>query len=73
MTRALKDIVQAITKFPMFIIFTAWLDIRVRYRRSTLGPWWITLSMIIFTATLSIVYSRPPWSGNVGFQRAPRL
>jgi ABC-type polysaccharide/polyol phosphate export permease len=58
MTRAFKDIIQAITKFPMFIIFTAWLDIRVRYRRSTLGPWWITLSMIIFTATLSIVYSR---------------
>jgi lipopolysaccharide transport system permease protein len=35
-----------------------WLDIQQRYRGSILGPFWITLSMIIFVLALSIVYSR---------------
>lgn len=34
------------------------MDIKLRYRRSSLGPWWITISMAIFIATLSMVYSR---------------
>lgn len=33
-------------------------DIRLRYRGSTLGPIWITLTMAFFIGTLSIVYSR---------------
>ena len=38
--------------------FLAWHDIRQRYRRSTLGPFWLTLSMAFFIFILSIVYSR---------------
>ena len=35
-----------------------WDDIRQRYRRSVLGPFWITLSMGVFILLLSIIYSR---------------
>jgi ABC-type polysaccharide/polyol phosphate export permease len=35
----------------------AWEDIRLRYRGSILGPFWLTLSMAIMIATLGLVYS----------------
>ena len=35
-----------------------WDDIRQRYRRSVLGPFWITLSMGVFILLLGIIYSR---------------
>jgi ABC-type polysaccharide/polyol phosphate export permease len=35
-----------------------WNDIRQRYRRSVLGPFWITLSVSIFILVLSFIYSR---------------
>ncbi|MFU8797628.1 MAG: ABC transporter permease [Gammaproteobacteria bacterium] len=38
--------------------FLGWHDIRQRYRRSTLGPFWLTLSMAFFVFIISIVYSR---------------
>jgi len=34
-----------------------WDDIRQRYRRSILGPFWITLSMGIFILLLGVIYS----------------
>ena len=33
-----------------------WQDIRLRYRRSTLGPFWITISMGILIAVLGTLY-----------------
>lgn len=38
--------------------YLAWQDIRLRYRRSTIGPFWITLSMAVFCLSLGFVYSR---------------
>lgn len=38
--------------------YLAWQEIRLRYRRSKLGPFWITLSMFIFIAALGVVYSQ---------------
>jgi len=35
-----------------------WDDIRQRYRRSILGPFWITLSMGVFILVLGVIYSR---------------
>jgi ABC-type polysaccharide/polyol phosphate export permease len=35
-----------------------WSDIRQRYRRSTLGPFWITLSTGIFIGVLGVIYGR---------------
>ena len=39
-------------------LFLAWQDIRLRYRRSKIGPFWITLSMAIFCLALGVVYSQ---------------
>jgi len=38
--------------------FLAWQDIRLRYRRSKIGPLWITLSMAVFCLALGIVYGQ---------------
>ena len=38
--------------------FLAWNDIKIRYRRSKIGPFWITLSTSIFCVTLGAVYSQ---------------
>lgn len=35
-----------------------WNDVRQRYRRSVLGPFWITLSMGILVGSMGIIYSR---------------
>ena len=34
----------------------AWFDVKMRYARSVLGPFWITLSMIILIGGLSFVF-----------------
>jgi len=36
----------------------AWNDIKQRYRRSVLGPFWITLSMGVLVIVLGYIYSR---------------
>jgi ABC-type polysaccharide/polyol phosphate export permease len=36
--------------------FFAWNDIRLRYRRTALGPFWVTASMGIMIASLALVY-----------------
>ena len=33
-----------------------WLEIRQRYARSKLGPFWLTVSMGILVGTMSVVY-----------------
>lgn len=35
----------------------AWLDIRLRYRGSMLGPFWLTLSTALMVVAMGIVYS----------------
>ncbi|HWP27391.1 MAG TPA: ABC transporter permease [Xanthobacteraceae bacterium] len=35
----------------------AWYDIVIRYRRTFLGPFWLTLTLAIFVAALGLVYS----------------
>ncbi len=39
-----------------FWAMLGWGDIRQRYRRSALGPFWITISMGLLTAALGIIY-----------------
>lgn len=39
-------------------LYLAWQDIRLRYRRSTIGPFWITLSMGVFILVLGAVYGQ---------------
>ncbi len=35
-----------------------WAEVKQRYRRSVIGPWWISLSMLIFIVMMGIVFSR---------------
>jgi lipopolysaccharide transport system permease protein len=35
-----------------------WIEVKRRYRRSIIGPWWISLSMLIFIIMMGIVFSR---------------
>ncbi len=54
---ATTDIVAAIRRYPL-IGMLGWQDIQQRYRRSALGPFWLTLSMGIMIATIGVVFSR---------------
>lgn len=52
-----RDLLLGIRAWPLWSTL-GWNDIRQRYRRSVLGPIWITLSMGIFIMLLSVIYSR---------------
>ena len=52
-----NDFVDALKNNEIWIYF-AWQDIKLRYRRSKLGPFWITLSMAIFCMMLGFIFSR---------------
>ena len=45
--------------FGLWRLFMAlgWLDIRLRYRGSLLGPFWLTLSTAVMVASLGVLYS----------------
>ena len=57
MKRAIEDVKNAISKYELWW-FLGNIEIRQRYRRSVLGPWWITISMIIFITAMGIVFSK---------------
>ena len=52
---ALLDLVQGARAHHLWGLL-GWQDIRRRYRRSILGPFWITISMGVFVAALGTLY-----------------
>jgi ABC-type polysaccharide/polyol phosphate export permease len=52
-----NDLIAAVMAYDLWS-FLAWQDIKIRYRRSKIGPFWITLSMAIFCGALGVVYSQ---------------
>ena len=54
---AVVDLVQAFKLWPLTLTL-GWFDIRLRYRGSMLGPFWLTLSTAVMIAALGILYSR---------------
>lgn len=54
---ALKDIFNGLKGWRVWVLMS-WQDIRIRYRRSTLGPFWITLSMGITIYTTGFLYGK---------------
>ena len=52
---AWQDIKQGLLLGHVWLML-AWQDIRLRYRRSILGPFWITLSMAITVYTMGFLY-----------------
>jgi lipopolysaccharide transport system permease protein len=52
-----RDLYEGLLAWPMWSTL-GWQDIRHRYRRSVLGPVWITLSMAILVGVLGVIYGR---------------
>jgi ABC-type polysaccharide/polyol phosphate export permease len=56
MAPGLADIVKTF-KMPRLICYMAWSEVRARYKRSVLGPLWITLSTAIGVVGLGFIWS----------------
>lgn len=54
---AMEDIKSGLTTWHIWLML-AYQDIKLRYRRSILGPFWITLSMAITVYTMGFLYGR---------------
>jgi ABC-type polysaccharide/polyol phosphate export permease len=54
---ALSDIKLGLKNRHIWLTF-GWIDIKLRYRRSTLGPFWITISIAVMVFSLGILYSQ---------------
>src|SRR5438477_1424449 len=54
--QALVDLWSGLILWRLWIMF-GWIDIRQRYRRALIGPFWITISMAVMVVTLGIIYS----------------
>lgn len=52
-----SDLIDTVYRSKLWL-HLGWVDIQQRYRGSVLGPFWITLSMVVFIGALSIVYTR---------------
>lgn len=56
MPKGLADLIRTFT-MPRLILFMSWSDIRARYKRSVLGPLWITLGTAIGVVGLGFIWS----------------
>ncbi len=52
---ALDDLLMTMRQLRLVTVF-GWQDIRQRYRRSVLGPFWITVTMAVMIGALGIVF-----------------
>jgi lipopolysaccharide transport system permease protein len=52
---ALQDIKEGLSKWRTWLLL-AYQDIKLRYRRSSLGPFWITISMAITVYSMGFLY-----------------
>lgn len=56
-SKAIRDLKQSFLQYEIWS-HLGFQDVLQRYRRSFLGPWWITLSMMIFISVMGVVFSR---------------
>jgi lipopolysaccharide transport system permease protein len=52
-----QDLKQSLVQHQMWLSLGL-LEVKQRYRRSVLGPWWITISMLIFILAMGKIFSR---------------
>lgn len=55
--RALADITSSLKRHHLVGVL-GWQDVRQRYRRSALGPFWITIGMGVMIATIGVVFGQ---------------
>lgn len=60
---ALKDLTETFKRWPLWMRM-AWQDIKLRYRGSMLGPFWLTLSMAVTIIVMGFVYGKLLKSSN---------
>lgn len=53
---AVRDLRQALRLWRLCLTL-AWLDIKLRYRGSVLGPFWLTASTAVMVASLGVIYA----------------
>ena len=53
--KGLIDVLEGLKSWKL-AFFLAFADIRQRYRRSTLGPFWITISTAVMVACLGLIF-----------------
>jgi ABC-type polysaccharide/polyol phosphate export permease len=51
----ISDLVESFARLDLIYIL-GWHDVRQRYRRSILGPFWLTLSMAVLISSIGIVF-----------------
>lgn len=56
MRYALLDTIEGLKRGDLWV-FLGWHDVKQRYRRSTLGPLWITLATLIMVGGMTVVYA----------------
>ena len=56
LAKALQDLWQGWRDYRQLWLATGWYDVHKRYRRSVLGPFWITISLGVFIVALSLLY-----------------
>ncbi|HUD00763.1 MAG TPA: ABC transporter permease, partial [Rhabdochlamydiaceae bacterium] len=54
---ALQDFKKALLQRRVWL-HLGWVEVKQRYRRSVIGPWWISLSMLLFILMMGVVFSR---------------
>lgn len=54
---ALIDIMSAVKRYPL-VGMLGWQDVRQRYRRSSVGAFWLTISMGIMIGTIGLVFGQ---------------
>ena len=54
---ALADLAEGFARWRLWGLM-GWQDIRQRYRRSVLGPFWLTLSMAVLVGALGVLYGK---------------
>src|SRR4051812_43423381 len=53
---AFRDVTDAVRQ-PQLWLLLGWQDIKQRYRRSILGPFWLTISTAIMVVALGLLYA----------------
>jgi ABC-2 type transport system permease protein len=51
-----RDVLDGLRRWRIWISL-GWLDVKQRYRRAVLGPFWITISMSVLVLTLGTIYA----------------
>ncbi|MBW8079271.1 MAG: ABC transporter permease [Gallionella sp.] len=55
MSVALTDLLESLRAWRLWTLL-GWLEIRQRYSRSKLGPFWLTISMGVLVGTMGVIY-----------------